>query len=291
MNNIRWALGYSGNSKFTEASDGVIEKKVLKTDVIYNVVILNSDDIKRKMHFIQDDSNDFSNYKTFKKVTLKKKFLETAINEIIEIEKIKIHWEMYAQNEVKEKLSHKYIKKEKKSIIAEYKVVLGEVLKKYLKTNTYFQNDKPPTVLGGYIGKDAFPYDIHQSGNELLSKNFFDILEVFLRMSQRDDFESQAKEIKEKIHPLIKKIYELEEKKASTVIYQQYISKATISGYLRSVHHLNADSVTKPFISLVEEKYCDGFLARMNDQASSIEIFNLNDQKCVARFLKIFDVD
>lgn len=277
MTNIRWPLSHSGNFKFNEARNEVFEKKALKTDTIYNVVILNIDDIKKSAHFIQDETNNLIWQKLLKKGMIKKNPLGTAIIEMEKLEIYKIYFEMYTQNEVKNKLPHKVINRNEESIIKRYKDISDAILKEYINGNVHFKNNKYSTDVGRYLEKDIFPYYTHQSVNALVLKVFFD--------------EWQNNDLKEKISSLVKYLAEIEENNTS-VIHQQYISKAAMSGYLRDVHYLSIDSVTKPFVSLIEEKkYQDGLLEKMNNQASSIEIFNLNNPRCVERFLKIFDFD
>lgn len=289
MINTRRPLVHTDQSKLNEAGDEIIQKKALKTDTVYNVVILNIENIKKETPFTQSEINKSLLNRLSKRNILKKKHLEAKIIETMTLEKNNVYCEYYEQNKMWDALFHVYISMKEKPNVSRCQPISDAILIRNIMGPASFNKNKSSKLTGKCFGEGNFPYyDIH-SIRELLSSESFGFCGFTLKESQADT----SKWLISKIPPQFTiDLVKTKEENLSMILFQPFFSSATISGYLSNEPYLRVLNAIKPFISLVEgKKHHNELLKKMDDQASSIEVFNLNDPECIKRFLKIFDID
>jgi len=310
MINLKRHMGAAVNFRSDDCYGEILEKKELKNDVIYSVVVTRGNALVNDKKAVNKESPTITWHHLSRRNNFKKKLLKSEMDETLRLNMLKVISDIQNHKEVKTKKSYEEIIEKKKSIIDKLKGPSGKILKDYLRSSACTNRYDYFSYFWSSSKNKAFPFFTLDSSVDLFPDELTCKKSVLVEIYKK----SNAKKHNEKnedITLILNGIAELDIIKKINVVdifYQQNISKQTMLGYLSDGFNLSYEFVTKPFISFVEEnkigqlKYAsykdkikqsqklekNALLNRMNDQATSVEIFDLSNQEGIARFLKSY---
>lgn len=310
MINLKRHMGTAINFKADDCYGEVLEKKELKNDVIYSVVVTRGNALVNDKKSVNKESPKIKWHHRSLGNDFKKKLLKSEMDETLRLNMIKVISDIQNHNEVKTKRTYEEIIEKRKSIIDKLKGPSGKILKDYLRSYACTNRYDYFSYFWNSPKNKALPFFTLDSLVDLFSDELTCKKSVLFEMYKKSNAKKHNGK-NEDITLILNGFAELDSIKKINVVdvfYQQNISKQTMLGYLSDGFNLSYEFVTKPFISFVEENKIDqlkyesykdkikqtqelkanALLNRMNDQATSVEVFDLSNQEGIARFLKSY---
>ncbi|MDU4168008.1 MAG: hypothetical protein E7I07_21920 [Enterobacter asburiae] len=309
MSHLKWMSSHQTETKM-DRDEEVVKKITLKHDATYHVVILNGNEIMTEDKWIADDYESPAEKGCFG-------FFKGGANERVN-----------ESRRYKDKLRDAYMSlyingflggrefsnvgiKTKTLTPKEYKIASGAIKKAYLNMNLSTQDHKTLSESKSVMADGCFyGFDLKLKEGAI-GRAYYDAYDNILKNMSESAAKRYVKDVKQYFTVLVEALYTFEVKGSSNATFSRSVSGASMRGYLDGVTSTSHKRAIKPYVSLVEREsrlarrynvVVSGkattsqietsshrnLMERMNDQASSMQVFDLNNAEGIARFLEFY---